>query len=335
MKLFERNIFSVLKAGCFLRKCQFNFHLFLFFIFLFFIGCSEQKGTVEDDKIEPAASAQVVLKTQITPFVLAEKSAVKSEYKSQSKMTVPTDLAPQNKWVMFEGPVLENELIAYRFYLDSRHRSDIYGKKTNDLVMDTVGWDYHDIMDWGSDILKVGNSLGIGAPGIWYQDSLYTLSDCAEKNVEVTKSSGEKAEVLFTFKDLKIGEETRTITQRWSLSTGRPHSTVALKVEGAELPEGAYFATGIVKHIPEADSGSESGKFYISTWGKQSYHKQNLGMGIVADTVFSPQVKSHSLSHLVVFENSKAGVEYEFAAAWEADVMGVKSAEAFKKLLLN
>lgn len=58
-------------------------------------------------------------------------------------------------------------------------------------------------------------------------------------------------------------------------------------------------------------------------------------MGIIANSFFSPQVKKHPLSHLVIFENSKAGVEYEFAAAWEADVMGVKSAEAFKELLLK
>lgn len=299
------------------------------------VSCSQSQTAENTPPEAPPASAQVVLKTQTGHFVLAEKAEVKSEYIAQTNMTVPPDLAPQNKWVMFEGPTLENELIAYRFYLDSRHRSDIFGKKTNTLVMDTVGWVYHEIMDWGSDILKVGESLGIGSPAIWYRDSLYTLSDCAEKTVEVVQGAGQTVSVRFTFKDLKLGDETRTIIQLWSLSTGRPHSKVELSVAEGQLPAGAAFATGIVKHLPEAESGTEGGKFYLFSWGEQSFHHQNLGMGIVADTKYQPVVRENPLSHLVVFENSLAGVAYEFAAAWEQDVMGVKSPEAFKEILLK
>ena len=298
-------------------------------------GCSQPK-TSENTTTQPStAAAQAVLKTQTGPFVLAEKAEVKSEYIAQTELTVPPDLAPQNKWVMFEGPTLENELIAYRFYLDSRHRSDIFGKKTNALVMDTVGWEYHDIMDWGSDILKVGESLGIGSPAIWYRDSLLTLSDCAEKTVEVVEGKGQAVSVRFTFRDLKIGSETRTIVQLWSLSAGRPHSKVELSVAEGKLPEGAVFATGIVKHLPEAESGTENGKFYLFSWGAQSFHHQNLGMGIVADMEYLPVVRENPLSHLAVFENSAAGVTYEFAAAWEADVMGLKSAADFRAALLK
>ncbi len=298
-------------------------------------SCGQSQTTENTTPEAPAAAAQVVLKTQTGPFVLAEKAEVKSEYIAQTKMTVPPDLAPQNKWVMFEGPTLENELIAYRFYLDSRHRSDIFGKKTNALVMDTVGWVYHDIMDWGSDILKVGESLGIGSPAVWYRDSLYTLSDCAEKTVEVVQGAGQTVGVRFTFKGLKLGDETRTIVQLWSLSTGRPHSKVELSIAEGQLPAGAAFATGIVKHLPEAESGTEDGKFYLFSWGDQSFHHQNMGMGIVADTKYQPVVRENPLSHLVVFENSLAGVAYEFAAAWEQDVMGVKSAIDFRTTLLK
>ena len=308
---------------------------FLLFLLLVTVGCTQSEPTnTEKDNANDDAT-QVVLKTQLGPFILEEKSEVKSKYETQSIIKVPDDLAPQNKWVMFEGPVLENKLIAYRFYLDSRHRSDIFGKKTHSLVMDTVSWAYHDIMDWGSDILKVGQSLGIGAPAILYADSLYTLSNCAEKTVAVVHASGPEAAVKFTFKDLKIGDETRTITQLWSIGAKRPHTKVVLEVENGELPEGAHFATGIVKHLHEAESGFDEDRFFLFSWGEQSFHKQNLGMGIVAMREFSPIVQKHPLNHLVVFEKSKTGVEYEFAAAWEADIMSIKTAEAFKKALLK
>ncbi|MEZ4960554.1 MAG: DUF4861 family protein [Saprospiraceae bacterium] len=113
---------------------------------LLLYGCG-QPGTSENTATTPPpASAQAVFKTQTGPFVLAEKAEVKSEYNVQTKLIVPQDLAPQNKWVMFEGPVLENELIAYRFYLDSRHRSDIFEKKrthwswTRSVGSTTTSW---------------------------------------------------------------------------------------------------------------------------------------------------------------------------------------------------
>lgn len=295
------------------------------------LGSCESRETAT----EAPAQARAILKTQTGPFVVAEKDEVKTEYVNQIRLTVPQDLAPQNKWVMFEGPVLENELIAYRFYLDSRHRSDIYGKKVNSMVMDTVGWTYHDIMDWGSDILKVGESLGIGSPAIWYQDSLYTLSNCTEKTIEVVQTNGPTASFRFTFAGLQIGADTLTITQLWSLSTGRPHSQVSLEVVKGKLPDGALFATGFVKHLPTAESGTEGNRFFIYNWGVQSIHEQQMGMGVVASTDYAPRVQDNALSHLLLFDNAPTGVTYEFVAAWENDVIGVKTADAFRTLILQ
>jgi len=299
------------------------------------VSCNEKNETQKESIPEAKSIARVIFKTQDAPFILSQKSEIKNDYKSQENLTVPQDLAPQNKWVMFEGPVLENELIAYRLYMDSRHRFDIYGKKTNSMVMDTVGWNYHEIMDWGSDILKVGESLGIGSPAIWYSDSLYTLSNCSKKSIQVIKKEGDVASVIFTFKDLLIGDQKITLTHLWSLGTSNPHSTVELKVIEGKLPEGAKFATGIVKHLPDVESGIEKDKFFLFNWGKQSFHKQNMGMGIVADTVFNPMIQANSLNHLVVFQNSKQGVKYQFAAAWEQDVMNVKERAKFKNLLIG
>jgi hypothetical protein len=299
-------------------------------------GCQNQTNSTTDPvKESTPAEAQVILKTQTIPFNIAEKSEVKTDYQHLQEVVVPANLAPQNKWVMFEGPVLENELVAYRFYMDNRHRSDIYGKLVPDLVMDTVGWDYHDIMDWGSDILKVGNSLGIGSPAIYFQDSVYALSDHGKKTVTVLQGKGETAAVRFTFEDLKIGNQALTIEQDWSLKTGQPHSTVALKITKGQLPTDAFFATGVVKHLPQATSGTNGNQFYLYSWGKQSFHEENLGMGVLASTQYQPEVIENELSHLVVFKNSSKGVVYDFAAAWEKDVMGIKDATAFQKRLLS
>lgn len=205
---------------------------------------------------------QALILTQPFDFDPSDKNKMTGKYIAQEKLTIPNNLATQNKWIMFEGPVLENDVIAYRYYADSRHRFDIYAKSVPDLVMDTVSWNYHNIMDWGSDVLKVGNSLGIGSPAIWYQDSLYTLSQSAKKEIAVMENGDNQSIISTTFTDLDIAGQKMDVVQDWSIATGQPYSSINLKITRGQLPEGAYFATGIVKHIDTDQTGENGNKFY-------------------------------------------------------------------------
>lgn len=276
---------------------------------------------------------QALILTQPFDFDPADKNKVTGDYVAQTKITVPQNLATQSKWIMFEGPVLENDVIAYRYYADSRHRFDIYAKTVPDLVMDTVSWKYHEIMDWGSDVLKVGNSLGLGSPAIWYQDSLYTLSDCDHKTIEIIENSANISSIRTVFKGLKIADEQFDVVQDWSIEAGQPWSEIQLTVTNGNLPEGMFFATGIVKLLPEIIQGETANFFYAMNWGKQSFHKENMGMAIVANKSFQPQHVADNLSHAYAFKNAKKEVRYRFLAAWERDNNKVKDANGFKNLV--
>ena len=288
----------------------------------------EQAATTETTK-----KVQALLLTQPFDYDNTDKNKITGDYVVKERLVVPQNLEPQNKWVMFEGPVLENDLIAYRFYMDSRHRNDIYGKRVKNLVMDTVSWQYHDIMDWGSDILKVGESLGIGSPAIWYQDSLYALTDCAEKVVEITANEDERASIRTTFKGLKIGDQTLDLVQNWSIEAGQPWCEIQLEVVNGDLPQGMSFATGIVKHLEDYTEQSSNSFRYAFTWGKQSFHEENLGMGVIVPEAFEPEKLPDDLSHVYVFKNSNNKVNYYFLAAWQRDVIGVTDAAGFQALI--
>ncbi len=315
--------------------------LFRYFILLsLFLGCwSCQPPAAEDAAPDtsagaPEPTAQALLLTQPFAYDAEDKNRVSAAYQANEQLVVPADLAPQNKWIMFEGPVLENDKIAYRYYADSRHRFDIYGKTVSDLVMDTISWKYHDIMNWGSDILKVDNSLGMGSPGIWYQDSVYTLSDCAEKQIEVISTGTATALVRTTFKGLKVGEETFDLIQDWSLTTGNYWSQIDLRVVDGALPAGMAFATGIVKHLPEIMTSEENGFVCAYNWGTQSYHEEEMGMAVMASSDYAPRQVDDELSHLLVFENAPAAVTYRFMAIWERDQSGTRGAEGFKEMVV-
>jgi len=298
-------------------------------------SCKVQTDT--NEKAAPAskssAKTQALLLTQPFAYDPTDKNRVTGDYKRQTKVTVPQNLAGQNKWIMFEGPVLENDLVAYRYYADSRHRFDIYGKLVSDLVMDTVSWKYHDIMDWGADILKVGNSLGMGSPAIYYKDSLYTLSTCDSKEIEVIENSDSRSMIRTTFTGLTIGDQKFDLEQDWSLAAGEAWSNMTLRIVDGSLPEGMQFATGFVKHLPEIIQGNSQGVFYAMNWGKQSFHKEGLGMAIMANAKNQPKQIMDEMSHAYYFADAPTEVTYQFLSVWERDRNNVKDSKAFKQLI--
>ncbi len=296
-------------------------------------GPTAEQTTTSSEEATVTKRTQALLLTQNFSFDENQIDTVSGPYLAQNRLVIPPNLAPQNKWIMFEGPVLENDVIAYRFYADSRHRFDIYAKSVPDLVMDTVSWNYHDIMNWGSDVLKVENSLGIGSPAIWYQDSLYTLSDSDEKVIEIIENGDEAALIRTTFKGLAIGSEKFDLIQDWHIEAGEAWSTIQLEVVNGSLPEGMFFATGIVKHLPEVTTGTAGNAFYAYTWGNQSFHHENLGMGIVAPQASQPEAVTDDLSHAYLFRQPRQKVAYAFLAAWERGNSGVKDDAGMKKLI--
>ena len=298
-----------------------------------------QNNAVQSDEQQRNTNAtskvQALILTQPFDFDPNKKEQIKSAYMAKSKITVPHNLTPQNKWFMFEGPILENDKIAFRYYADSRHRFDIYGKTVSDLVMDTVGWDYHDIMNWGSDILKVGNSLGSGSPAIWYKDSIYTLSDCDSKTVEIIKSETDVATIQTVFKGLEIEDQIFDLIQNQSIAAGESWTTVQLQLPSGKLPEGMYFATGIVKHLPDIETGTTENGFFATNWGQQSFHKENMGMAICANKKYEPTLAPDELSHAFYFKNTPTEVTYKVVAAWERDVSNIKNESDFKEVVIN
>lgn len=318
-----------------------TYHIILFLLSsILYIACTtsakkEDKSTdiKTTAEININKKTQALLLVQDFEFDASNKNKVSGKYIPQNKITIPQNLTPQNKWIMFEGPVLENDLVAYRFYADSRHRFDIYGKTVTDLVMDTVSWDYHNIMDWGSDILKVGNSLGLGSPAIWYKDSLHTLSICEEKTIEVVENSNSKSIIRTTFKNLNIENQQFDLTQDWIITEGQPWSEIQLRVINGTLPLGMCFATGIAKHLPKIKLGETDTYFYAMNWGKQSFHKENMGMAILADKKHKPKPIKDHLNHAYAFTASNKEVRYKFLSAWEKDNNKVRDASGFKLLV--
>jgi len=118
-----------------------------------------------------------------------DKVYVGGTFKNVSHVTTPPQYTDHSEYIRYEGPGIESDVVGYRIYLDWRNGFDIFGKKTADLVLQDVGQDgydsYHEMSDWGADILKVGSSLGIGGYGYWDGEKTVLVSDVTERSATI------------------------------------------------------------------------------------------------------------------------------------------------------
>ena len=105
--------------------------------------------------------------------------------------------------IRYEGPGWESNKIGYRLYLDWRNAIDIFGKKTESIVLPKVGQDnfdsYHKITAWGGDVLHNGKALGIGGIGRYVAGNVLHFNDVASTVAKVANYK-DRSEVKIDYK---------------------------------------------------------------------------------------------------------------------------------------
>ncbi len=242
-----------------------------------------------------------------------------------------------------EGPAWENDLIGFRNYYDARNGIDIFGKTIADMVLDSVGVNgriYHNLADWGMDILKVGNSLGAGAIAIGTGDSLYRVGPCDEGTYRMITEGPVRAVLEFTYKGVPAGERQYDVIHRITLAAGDRFYRSQVWVDKLQSDE--ELVTGIVNlHHVAADSLTEGDFKVLYSLGNQGFSDEILGMGVLvpavqfkgsseADTTGSGIVHTHLVSLALSSDNPS---EYCFLAAWENRDPQIKDKAFFVDLL--
>jgi hypothetical protein len=183
-----------------------------------------------------------------------------------------------------EGPGWENDVVAFRTYFDSRNGKDIFGKKTNQMVLDEVGivGDYHKLSDWGMDILKVNNSLGAGAIALYENGQLHRLTGEKTAQFEVVSEGPVRSVMRLIYKGWPVNGNVYDLTEEIHIWAGQPCYESHLTLSGFEGSR--ELATGIVKiHTDTAFvDASAGGATFVATHGAQAYEGENLGMAVMA-----------------------------------------------------
>ena len=187
-------------------------------------------------------------------------------------------------WQM-EGPAWENDKVGFRNYLDARNGFDIFGKVTSDMVLDKAGIDgqnYHEMDDWGMDILKVGNSLGAGATAIKSGQHLVRVGSNGTNTYEYLTEGPVRSMFRLNYQII-IPDREQPIKMEREISIRKGEYGYRSKLRFSDIvPEDKLLVGFVNKYgadLITKDAGDNS--HILATHTKQSINEEYLGMGLI------------------------------------------------------
>lgn len=265
-------------------------------------------------------------------------------FQNVSQLDVPAEHTDHSYFIRYEGPGIESDLVGYRVYLDWRNGFDIFGKRTGEPVLQGVGQDgfdsYHEMSDWGMDILKVGDSLGVGGYGYWDGEKVVRVSDVQDWSAKIVDNGTLYSSFNIEYKGWKpeAGKQA-DLTANLAMRAG----SRLVEVNGQTSKGLGALVSGLVKHpgtqLMVGDPDIPGGAWtYIGTWGQQSLDGSDLGMGLLVQKKTIKEVTEDGHNQVVVFkEPATHDFNYYFTAAWAKEVESrhgpITSAAQFEKYL--
>lgn len=252
-------------------------------------------------------------------------------FQNISYLRVPPEHTDHSFFLRYEGPGWESDKVGYRFYLDWRNAIDIFGKKTPEMVLQDVGQDgfdsYHEMSDWGMDVLKVGDALGIGSLGMWVDGKAERVSVTDSVTCRIAADGPVISKIQTSYYGWKIGGGRYDVVSDLAICAGSRITWHGVEVAGD--PEN--LCTGLVKHEDAAllRSDTDGGWGYLASWGKQSLAGDDLGMALFYPSEDLIEITEDEHNHVVVLDPAGGRLMYGFAAAWEQEPGGIATREDF------
>jgi hypothetical protein len=186
---------------------------------------------------------------------------------------------------MAESVSWENDKIAFRNYFDCRNVKDLFGKLLPGMILDKIGTpemgSYHNLSDWGMDILHCGSSLGSGGLAILKNDSLYRLGSTDVYEYQKIIEGPVRSVFELRYSGWNVNGEMMEAVERITIYPGKYWFESDVTFKGCS--EGDQIVTGIVtSHLKREPFEFKAGNFQcIGTHDVQSLNKDELGMAVI------------------------------------------------------
>lgn len=259
-------------------------------------------------------------------------------------LDVPAEQQQDSKYAFAEGPTWETDRVGFRVYLDERARVDVFGKTGGPPVLHAIEGNYHAIQDWGTDVLKVGASLGLGTPAALTDfpgDTDFQTLGTPDR-LEVVASGPARSILRWTVDDWEVfrGEGTVSVRAVWEVEVraGQRHTLSRLTTTWPDgTPIDLQLATGIVRHdaAPDLVTTDAGAHLVAYTWGDQADQGDGLGLGLVLPGMFRPAPVTRDDTYAFTLQPEEGRIHYLLAAAWALEDDPLDSADAFEAYLTD
>lgn len=255
------------------------------------------------------------------------------DFKNINYLRVPDEHTDHSYYIRYEGPGWESDLVGYRFYLDWRNATDVFGKKTREMVLQKVGLDgfdsYHEMQPWGVDVLKVGKSLGLGSPAAYVKKQAQRIDVTDSITCEISDNGNIYSSITTNYYGWKVDGNSHDVISKLSIHAGTRLTYHTLHISG-DLHN---FCTGVVKDPKArlyADPGNGDHWGYLATFGDQSLNNDHLGLAVFFSNEYFKGFTEDEHSHIVKIKQNAAGeIEYYFMAIWEGEADGYTNENEF------
>ena len=256
-------------------------------------------------------------------------------FKNVQKLKLASEHTDHSFDIRYEGPGWESNKIGYRLYLDWRNAIDIFGKKTEKIVLPQVGQDgfdsYHEMSDWGADILKAGKGIGIGSIDRYLNKERLHFYE-VDSTIATVANTPNNSVVKVQYYGWKTASDKIDFTSELTIQPNQRYTQHT--IHPSKAIDG--ICTGIVKqkNTELLQKESQNKKWaYIATYGTQSLVPDQLGMAIFYQTNSVENIVDAEFDHLLLFKPTTKVVDFYFLGAWEQESNGIKSKQAFVKYL--
>lgn len=306
-------------------------------------GFLVKTGEAKTVTVEVVSGSAALETEMFTNIRFAKKKPDLHEVKTLERLP-GTDTKKTSPELQMEGPTWENEFVAFRNYFDQRNGMDIFGKRIQTMVLDKVGApgepSYHDLQDWGQDILKVGNSLGAGAIALQIGDSLHRIAPGSDANATVLYEGPLQSKVRLEFRDWKVLDRVYQVTHDITIQSGTRYYSSAVSVDGLIGDE--YLVSGIVNM--DSDSlytFTGQNEVAFGTYDNQAFSGEKLGMAIALAkdqlvNSFATLDKGPGITQTYAVSMKIANatpVNFRFYACWEYENKAFSTIEGFQEFI--
>lgn len=286
-------------------------------------------GTKSSVEFQTMAHAELWKKTE--GQFIDRKYVSNDPFVEVDSVRVPDGNTDNAFFFKYEGPGWESNLVGYRFYLDWRNANDIFGKRTENMVLENAGMNdydsYHNLQDWGMDIFKVGASLGIGSIGYWNGKSAERVAETDSVICKILAKGPIRAMIQTNYYGWQTTDFKTNFTSYLSIDANSRLTKQVLLFDKAP----ANICTGIIKDTTCQQIKIVDGNWTaIGDWGKQSLNKDNLGLVIFVKNSSIIDFKTDNINDIVVIKPENNQAMWYFGAAWELETNGIKTIEQFK-----